>query len=250
MLLVLVVCVPIPAFALSGLAIPLPGVVERAAAALVPWAEAVPTLDAETLAASRVHGSIILAPDESPTAGTTASRPARPARRAPATRRVATTAGEAPAASHGGGVTRSAPEVTPTVPSQPQGDGGGSGSTAPAPAPTPAPTPAPAPKEPTGGAGHKPKTEGPVTPDVTPTGPIPGVDPKADPDVEPVDEPDVKPQPADDADVAPVDDPAESPKWDPADPAKPDEKPGADPGGPPRNEPRRGSDAREPELGP
>jgi hypothetical protein len=46
-LLALVVCVPVPALALSGLNVPLPSVVERVAAALVPFA-GVTTLDGET----------------------------------------------------------------------------------------------------------------------------------------------------------------------------------------------------------
>ncbi len=66
MLLVFVVCVPVPALALSGLAIPLPGVVERIGAALVPWANAA-TLDDASLAASTTRGKIVLAPGSTST---------------------------------------------------------------------------------------------------------------------------------------------------------------------------------------
>jgi hypothetical protein len=53
-MLALVVCVPVPALALSGLNVPLPSVVERVAAALVPFATA-PTLeDGAELASGRI----------------------------------------------------------------------------------------------------------------------------------------------------------------------------------------------------
>jgi hypothetical protein len=53
LMLVLVVCVPVPALALSGLSVPLPSVVERVAASLVPFASSV-TLDGESLAAGAI----------------------------------------------------------------------------------------------------------------------------------------------------------------------------------------------------
>lgn len=56
---VVAVCLPVPALAATGLSIPLPSVVERLAAALVPWAEA-----ATRHAASPVEGRIVLAPGE------------------------------------------------------------------------------------------------------------------------------------------------------------------------------------------
>ena len=51
-MLALVVCVPVPALALSGLNVPLPSVVERIAAALVPFAGVATLNDETTLAAS------------------------------------------------------------------------------------------------------------------------------------------------------------------------------------------------------
>jgi hypothetical protein len=60
-LIVLAVCLPIPVLAATGLAVPLPGIVERLAVALVPWAEAT-TLEASATPAAR--GSIVLAPGE------------------------------------------------------------------------------------------------------------------------------------------------------------------------------------------
>jgi hypothetical protein len=53
-MLVLVVCVPVPALALSGLNIPLPSVVERVAAALVPFARAATLDEGTTLAAGKI----------------------------------------------------------------------------------------------------------------------------------------------------------------------------------------------------
>jgi hypothetical protein len=60
LLLVLVVCVPVPALALSGLNVPLPSVVERVAAALVPFAGAAALNDGATLAS----GAIVHAPGQ------------------------------------------------------------------------------------------------------------------------------------------------------------------------------------------
>ena len=53
-MLVLVVCVPVPALALSGLSVPLPSVVERVAAALVPFGDATVLDGGSTLAAGRI----------------------------------------------------------------------------------------------------------------------------------------------------------------------------------------------------
>jgi hypothetical protein len=58
--LVLGVCLPVPVFAGTGLAIPLPAAVERIAAALVPFADVAAAQATETLA----RGSITLAPGE------------------------------------------------------------------------------------------------------------------------------------------------------------------------------------------
>jgi hypothetical protein len=58
--LVLGVCLPVPVFASTGLAIPLPAAVERIAAAVVPFADVAAVQAAESL----TRGSITLAPGE------------------------------------------------------------------------------------------------------------------------------------------------------------------------------------------
>jgi hypothetical protein len=60
-ILVLGVCLPVPALAATGLSLPLPAAVERVAAALVPWAETDP-LGEQSTRGSR--GKIIFAPNE------------------------------------------------------------------------------------------------------------------------------------------------------------------------------------------
>jgi hypothetical protein len=57
---VLSVCLPIPLCAATGLSIPLPGPVERLAAALVPWADAA-TLDGNEALTGGENGSIVYA---------------------------------------------------------------------------------------------------------------------------------------------------------------------------------------------
>jgi hypothetical protein len=59
-LIVLAVCLPVPAFAATGLSIPLPATVERLAAALVPWADATNLEAAESLTVG-ADGAIVLA---------------------------------------------------------------------------------------------------------------------------------------------------------------------------------------------
>jgi hypothetical protein len=59
-LIVLAVCLPVPALAATGLSIPLPATVERLAAALVPWADA-PNLEAEESLTVGADGAIVLA---------------------------------------------------------------------------------------------------------------------------------------------------------------------------------------------
>jgi hypothetical protein len=78
------VCLPVPVFAGTGLAIPLPAAVERMAAAIVPFADVAAGRATEALARSS-GGSITLAPGERPR-----SRPAtrRPRSTNPATRRA------------------------------------------------------------------------------------------------------------------------------------------------------------------
>jgi hypothetical protein len=77
-MLALVVCVPIPALALSGLSVPLPSVVERVAAALVPFGGDAVFEDGAAVAA----GQIVHAPGAERRADAPAARTApRPATR-------------------------------------------------------------------------------------------------------------------------------------------------------------------------
>lgn len=71
-MLALVVCVPVPALALSGLSVPLPSVVERVAAALVPFAGDTVLEDGTAFAA----GQIVHAPGADRTADAPAARTA------------------------------------------------------------------------------------------------------------------------------------------------------------------------------
>jgi hypothetical protein len=213
-LLVLVVCVPVPALALSGLAIPLPGVVERIGAALVPWANAA-VLDTQSLAASTTRGTIVLTPgqrtratvevDTTDATGRQSVRPARPRMARPLLARTSgtTTPVEEETSEP------ATPETVPTAPVDPHGDGDVPESPAPAPAP---------------GAGEPSNdTDGnlPVEP-----GPTPNADPV--PDREPKEEPDVKPQPADEDDAPPDGVDPTPPLEIPVDVPKPDLKPVVD----------------------
>lgn len=203
--LLLVVCVPVPALALSGLNVPLPSIVERAAAALVPWAN-VATLDADALAATR--GSIVHAAGQGSEANAVAraggkppaQRSAPPRTQAryplPTVRRVDETLArsrtEAPAPDKS-----DRRQVTPI---EPPSDEGGHDNPAPGPLePTPAPEPAPPEEQPSGNV--------PTTPPAPPTpAPTPDRSPK-DRDEKPVDETDVTPTlppvPADETEVLP-----------------------------------------------
>jgi hypothetical protein len=60
LLIVLAVCLPVPALAATGLSIPLPATVERLAVALVPWADAA-NLEAEESLTVGADGAIVLA---------------------------------------------------------------------------------------------------------------------------------------------------------------------------------------------
>jgi hypothetical protein len=214
--LVLVVCVPVPAFALSGLAIPLPSVVERAAAALVPWADAT-TLDTHELAASVTRGSIVAAADEAAAASFAAPetrdpRNVRPARRPVLTRTAVTGADRPTITPH---VDAAVPETprAPAAPTDPHADETFD---------TPAPAPAdPAPSADTGGG------SAPDLPNVTP---VPAPAPL--PDREPTDRADTKP--ADDTSITPATPPAE------ADPdTKPVEETPAETGPEPEKKPEK-----------
>lgn len=87
------ICLPVPVFAVTGLSIPLPNVVERIAAALVPWADGVMLAEAEL--PTGASGSIIEAATDAlpPRAsaavpGVTAATPSSPRHR-PVPARVA-----------------------------------------------------------------------------------------------------------------------------------------------------------------
>jgi hypothetical protein len=85
--LVLFVCVPIPALAFSGLSVPLPSVVERIAAALVPFGHEVTVEDGQALAA----GEIVLIADRTRATASPRTRTV-PRTVAPTTRAAGSTA--------------------------------------------------------------------------------------------------------------------------------------------------------------
>jgi hypothetical protein len=208
--LAFVVCVPVPAFALSGLSIPLPGVVERVAAALVPWANA-PTLETQALAASTTRGSIVLvrgSPSESDRRDATRARTLPSSPPPGVTARSAMSPSEATAAPQAGPGRETEPTGADPAPepTEPHGDddggvGGGS-----------VPSPEPAPTDPDAGPGNsgggqppgdepeeKPEDKPQVTPGDVPDVPdetpddLPDVTPPDRPDVTPPDRPDVTP---------------------------------------------------------
>lgn len=221
LVLVFVVCVPVPAFALSGLNVPLPGVVERVAAALVPWANA-GTLDKHALAASTTRGAIVDVPARAAGSDLNRRETAR-TRTLPSSLRPGASARIAESRSAAAVVPQTGPgtETEPTAadpppePTEPHGDGGGEG----------IPSPQVDPTDPDGGPGNS--GEGPPSnPGPTPTDP-------PNPTPTPVDKPDVKPpdrfdpRPTDDVDVSPSDEtetePADETETKPAD--KPDSTP-------------------------
>jgi hypothetical protein len=115
-----VICLPVPLLAATGLSVPLPNVVERIAAALVPWADPV-ALDAAEL--DGTSGSIVptaaeaVATGVSPQVVGTVAAP-ESSGQAPAargTKPVALTPGSRPVATGGG--TTGAP--SPSAPSAP-----------------------------------------------------------------------------------------------------------------------------------
>ena len=219
--LLLVVCVPVPAVALSGLNVPLPSIVERAAAALVPWANVV-TLDTSAQAAT--HGSIVHAAGLDDQHGArsvdveaAARRLAPPRTRALGPRPTVTKVDEP--SKRAANVDVAGPDTRPRVPvtpTAPGGDDGGHEDPAPGPAePTAAPEPAPPADQP---SGNVPATPPAPTPVPTPDRDQKDRDEKPDTNVTPT-TPSV---PADEADDVPPD----------ADTKPPDEKP-VDPDLPP-----------------
>jgi hypothetical protein len=65
LLVALGICLPVPIFAATGLSVPLPGTVERLAAALVPWVDANAVADAQP-----IPGEIVRTPGERAAAST------------------------------------------------------------------------------------------------------------------------------------------------------------------------------------
>ncbi len=133
-MLALVVCVPVPALALSGLNVPLPSVVERIAAALVPFSGVATLDDDTTLAASGqiVHTSARgTKSTRGPQGRTTVVVRVRPATTKPKQSKARVASVSPPAVSslatattHAADATPSAPEVTrtPTTTPSPSND--------------------------------------------------------------------------------------------------------------------------------
>jgi hypothetical protein len=197
-MLALVVCVPVPALALSGLSVPLPSVVERVAAALVPFAST-PTIEEDATLAS---GKIVRLWDGKPWAARTASATK------PATIRIVVRRKPAPAPAPKPAPTRTKSVSLAPVSAPPASTVGEDTAVAAAPAaapaaqePAPAPAPAPAPHV----------TERTPVADVGPAEPVDDT-PIVDTDVKP----DVKPDPATlppvDAEPAPDETPVEPPR--------------------------------------
>jgi pyruvate dehydrogenase E2 component (dihydrolipoyllysine-residue acetyltransferase) len=155
------ICLPVPLLAATGLSVPLPNVVERIAAALVPWAEPV-ALDATELQGS--GGAIVPAPSDVATARpATTTSPAAEATAGPAPQQAARRAvltplrpGDRPAATPTrqpiatGSRPTPSPSPTPTGSAEPErtAETASASPTAAEPAPTGSPTaqaPAPAP---------------------------------------------------------------------------------------------------------
>ncbi|MEX2613394.1 MAG: hypothetical protein WD380_07440 [Gaiellaceae bacterium] len=170
---VLGVCLPIPLSAASGLTIPLPAVVERIAASLVPFADAA-TLESNQALASGVRGSIVRLAQDGPlttsgpvVVGSRSHRNVEP-QSAPGRSDVATLKDE------GGGTGRPRPDSGPTGPTNEPTDY----SDGPAGADT---GPSRDPKEPGSDPREEPSDE-------------PGQEPQDDPAEGPVKEPSQEPQ--------------------------------------------------------
>jgi hypothetical protein len=149
--LALVVCVPVPALALSGLSLPLPSVVERIAAALVPFGDQSALPAGTTLTAGRIVRVAALEQEARSSASTAkrtqtgvASRATRNRTPVVVTSKPAPVAtARAPVAKIAGGTTLEETVTTAVEPRSP------TGSEAPAPAPAPAPPERKKEKEPT-----------------------------------------------------------------------------------------------------
>ena len=212
-LLGIVVCVPVPVFALSGLNLPLPGVVERVAAALVPWADAA-TLDDHVVASALTPRSVVAVNEQSRSRALTGSSRVEPglARRPGARASMAKVHVAAPdVPTTAGGDTSAPTEPAPAPPAEPPVDE----------REPDVPTTEPAPDEHTAPVGEPPAPDPPpaVDPPVTPPDKPKPTDAA---DTRPVDDSDVRPPEPTDEDTKPADDPVKpTPAPTPAEPSEP-----------------------------
>lgn len=214
-MLALVVCVPVPALALSGLNVPLPSVVERIAAGLVPFANVARLDDDATLVASgrivrtsargtasisdaRTGAEVAVRVRRAPTTTTARRQPSETHVDAP----TAAVSALAPATAHGEDTaTPSAAEPSATEPSTPTSNSS-----------SPASTPS-EPSEPSRDATQDTKPKPGDRLDAATTADV-DVSPEPTFEVTPAPNPDVKPEPEPKVDA----DPAPSPDVKPSDP--------------------------------
>jgi len=191
---------PVPVLAASGLAVPLPAIVERAAAALVPFADGPPLAADIILGRAARPGSIVSAPGEEPyVAGAPDSVPpgisegaGDPSVRGAAAQRAANAGSGAPSSAVSGQAS------SPT--SEPQGDSGSP--TTSEPAPQGSDTPAGGSNDtPSGGSNDRDQAPTDDRPDPPKTGPTPSPSPQPTP--QPKEEPNPRPSP----EVEPADTP-------------------------------------------
>jgi hypothetical protein len=173
LVLVLGVCLPVPVFAATGLAMPLPAAVERIAAALVPFADVAAAQATDALA----RGSITLAPDERPASRAATRRRTAVDRPAGRARRLLRPPGS------GGDKTRSAPQdATPAKTKSPLTPRPAErGAEEPAPAQDSQPEPAGDEPAPSPGPAREEREPRPEQPPAPPAPPPPGPPPPAPP---------------------------------------------------------------------
>ena len=217
---VLGVCLPIPLSAASGLTIPLPAVVERIAASLVPFADAA-TLESNQALAPGARGSIVLLARDGGQATTSPVRPGSYRNAKPLEPRRESKAAATSQDERGSGSEQAKPDSGPTAPiHDPRGDG---------PA-IPKTGPTHDPKNPQSDSGEPPTSE-------------PGTPPRDDnegekPSEKPIEKPIEKPA---DAPILPPIDPPKLPPIDPPDlpPVNPPDLPPINvPGLPPVDPPK------------
>jgi hypothetical protein len=216
--LALVVCVPVPAFALSGLALPLPGVVERVAAALVPWADAL-GIGPQELTVETTGGSIVRGPERASHVDSTPPT-LKPTRVRAMPRRTQPVVAARPTTTYKTGGQEASDRV-PAAPTEHYTDERVGETGAPAPEPRPA-DPAPTPATP-GNTGGSPTDTSPTKPE--PTKPAsPPVDETPEP------EPTRDPEPTQEtSEQAPANPPAQQPTTPSPPPAEENEPAPADP---------------------